>query len=713
MTRTAAILALAATALAQAPPEAQAPPAKPASAPRKPAPAATALPNYNELKFPELRPIASPAIQEFTLPNGLRLLLLEDHELPLINGTVLVRTGSALDPPEKIGLAAFATQVMLEGGAAARPGDQLVRRFQDLGAEIAGTVAENFLAITFTGLQQNAYGLVDALKDGLTGPTFPQDRIDLLKVRLRNSIAHRNDDPAAILRREFLAAVFGKHSPYGAQVEYVNLDRINRRDLVEFHRRYFFPGNVMVALHGDFVPAEMKIRMEASFADWKSEQPPVPAFPDAGNAIAPGKFLAVKKDATHSLFAVGGVASDRLDKDNPALEIMAGVLRGRLNQILTGNVDSLAASWTPALGHPGLFQVTGDIASPFLTPKVLRTVYDELNKIRVQEVSEEELKAAKAAAVNSLAFAFDNQLSVMPRLAEYRYFNIPPDYTQQYQKALAAVTRADVLRVARTRLDPEKMTTVVVANPTAFEEPLESLGGPPVSLIDLTIPPPQTVLPEGDAASRQRALQLLTRAQQAMGGADKLAAVTDYVQELAYQFDVSAGGARIDMTERWLAPGYLRQDSTSATGKLSVYCDGKVGWIASANAAHALAGVQLRQEQSDLFRIVFPLMLSDRVPSRKLNAVDDETVEISQGEDSVKLVFDEDTGLPKSALYEAATASGMLPVIETYSDYRDLDGLKIPYQVAITLSGRKYQDLTMKSMQINVGLKTADLEKRP
>jgi len=698
VTRTAILMALAAAALAQAP--------------RKSAPPAVSLPNYNELKFPELRPIASPAIQEFTLPNGLRLLLLEDHELPLIDGTVLVRTGSAFDPPGKTGLATFATQVMLEGGATAKPGDQLVRRFQDQGAEIAETVAENFLAISFTGLQQNAYGLIDALKDGLTAPAFPQDCIDLTKMRMRIAIAHRNDDPAAVLRREFVAAVFGKQSPYGAQVEYTDLDRINRRDLIEFHKRYFFPANVTVALHGDFVPAEMKIRIEAFFADWTVQQPPVPPFPEARTAEASGKFLAVKKDAMRSFFAVGGVASDRLDKDNPALEIMAGILRGRLNERLNANVDSLAASWTPALGHPGLFQVTGEIASPFLTPKMLRTVYDELNRIRVQEASEEELKTAKAAAINSMVFAFDNQLSLMPRLAEYRFFDIPLDYTQQYQKGLAAVTPADVLRVARTRLDPDKMTTVVVANPTAFEQPLESLGGT-VSLIDLTIPPPKPEAAAGDEASRQRALQMLARAQNAMGGADKLASVTDYVQELAYQFDVSAGGAQFSMTERWMAPSYLRQDSSAATGKLSVYCDGKIGWIASGNATRALTGVQLRQVQSDLFRSIFPLVLSDRAPSRKLNALDDETVEISQGEDSVKLVFDKDTGLPKNALYEASTSSGMFPVIETYSDYRDLNGLKIPYKIAITLSGRKYQDLTMKSMQINVGLKTADLEKRP
>ncbi len=173
------------------------------------------------------------------------------------------------------------------------------------------------------------------------------------------------------------------------------------------------------------------------------------------------------------------------------------------------------------------------------------------------------------------------------------------------------------------------MTAVVVGNPTGFESPLDSLGGSPVSVIDLTIPPAKVEATTGDATSQQLAKQLLTRAQNAMGGADRLAAVTDFVQEISYRFDASAGGAQATMVERWMAPGRLRQDNSSATSKVSIYCDGTIGWVASGRNAAALVGVPLKQVQDDLFRVVFPLMVSDRLPGRKINALDDRTIEIS------------------------------------------------------------------------------------
>jgi len=706
--RGALILAIAASALAQAPPS------KSPTSPHRPV-ASAELPNYRELKFPELRPIAIPSIESVTLPNGLQLLLQENHELPLVNGTVLVRTGSAFDPPEKVGLAALAVQAMLNGGTAAKPGEPLISQFQDFGADLTGQVSPNLLAISFSGLKDTDGPVINALMEGLTAPEFPQDRIDRLKARLRDAIAHRNDDGAAILKREFVRTVFGEHSPYGAQMEYANLDRINRGDLVSFHRRYFLPKNITIAMAGDFDPAVMKERLSVLFGDWKSDLPAAGAFPDTGQASAGGKFLAIKKDAKHAYFAVGGAGTGQLDPDNPALEILAGILGGqpdgRLSRPLRGGyVDELSASWMPGLGGSGLFEISGTIANPFYTPKVLGIIHDELKKIRTEEVSDPELETARAAALNRLIFAFDNPLALAPRLAEYRYFHLPGDYTLQYQKALYAVTRADVLRVAREKMDPDKLTTVVVANPTAFEAPLESLGGP-VKTIDLTIPAAKPEASVGDAASQDRARELLTRAQQAEGGAGKLAAVTDYAQEIAYKFDAS--GAKAEMTERWMAPNYVRQDTTSAGGKISVYCDGKIGWIVSGNASGALLGVQLQQVKSNLFRTMFPLLVSDRVAGRKINAVDDQTVEISDAGNIVKIVFDKATGLPKNELYDVPVANGTVSVIETYSDYREVNGLKIPFQVAIELAGKKFQELTIKSMQINAGLKVADLERRP
>jgi zinc protease len=714
MIRAAALLAIAAVIAAAQ----NTPPKAPAAVPRKPATAAAAT-NYSELKYPALRPIVTSPIESVTLPNGMRLFLSENHELPVVNGTVLVRTGSAFDPPEKTGLAQLTGEMMLEGGTTSRPGDGLTRRFQNLGAEIDSSVTENSLSFSFSALQENADAVLDALKDCLSAPAFPLDRLDLAKTRLRNTIAHRNDDGAAILRREFAATVYGKKSPYGARVEYSDVDRINRGDLVSFHQRYVFPKNVMLSLEGDFDAAVMKGRIAALFDDWKSEQPAVPEFPNAVDAGAPGKFLAVKKDALQSFFAVGQVGGDFLDRDYPALQIMADILgggpQGRLNQRLSGAADPLSATWTPAFGHPGLFQVSGTIANPFVTTQVLQTVFEELNKIRSAEVSEQELRAAKSAALNSMVFAFDNQFSILPRLTEYLYFGFPADYTQQHQKALEGVTRADVLRVARERLDPSKMTTVVVANPTGFERPLESLGGAAVIPIDLTIPPPKAVEAAlGDPVSQRRGKQLLARAQEAMGGAGKLAAVADYVQEIVYQFDSSAGGAQAIMTERWMAPGYLRQDNSLPAGKVSVYSDGKTGWVYNGQGFSALSGVQLKQVQSDIFRILFPLLLSDRLPNRKVNALDDSTVEISDSAGQIaKLVFDPATGLLKNVLYDAITPTGPASVIDEFSDYRDVAGLKLPFKDGITLSGKKFQDLTIRNIQLNTGLKLQDLERRP
>jgi zinc protease len=686
---------------------------------RKPAAVpAPAIPGYGDLKYPELRPIATPAIEVVTLPNGLRVLLLENHELPLFNGTVIVRTGSAFDPSDRFGLAEITEQVLLQGGTLNRPpAEDLTRRFQDLGSELRATVAHNVTTIYFSGLKDNANGLLDALKDGLTAPEFPQDRIDLVKAHMRTAIAHRNDDGATIARRELAALVYGKNSPYGGYVENTGLDRINRGDLVDFYQRYFFPKNVMIALEGDFDAAKMKARVTALFDDWTSDQPAVADTPVPADAGAPGRFLAVKKELTRSYFAIGLVGGDYLEKDYAALEIMTAILgggpQGRLNQQLHDTVDNLTAVWTPGLNHPGLFTITGTLHNPFYTTKTLQTIDDEVKKLRTEQVTDQELKSAKAAALNSLVFGFESPLDILPLFAQYRFFNFPADYPQQYQRALENVTRADVQRVARERLDPAKMTTVVVGNPTGFENPLQSLGAT-VTPIDLTIPASKPEATLGDLDSQRNGKQLLTRAQQAMGGADKLAAVSDYTSELDYQFDASVGGAQASVVERWLSPNYLRQDTTATSGKVSVFSDGRTGWIAGAGGTTGLAGVQLKQVQSDLFRVLFPLVLSDRVAGRRVNGLDAQTAEISDNSGQiVKVVFDPATGLIKSVLYDATTVNGVVAVLETYSEFREVAGLKLPSKIAITISGRKYQEVMLKSIRVNTGLKLQDLEKRP
>ena len=256
----------------------------------------SSLPSYKDLKYPELRPITFPQADAITLPNGMRLYLLENHELPLVNGTILVRTGTLFDPSDKVGLSALAGQGLIEGGIERLPGDAMLRKLQNLGAQIDGTVSENCLSLSFFSLKENSGEVLEMMKDALIAPVYQQNRIDFSKARLRNTIAHRNDDAATILKREFHAAVYGKKGLYAAEMEYSDLDRINRADLIAFHDRYFFPSNVILALEGDFDSARMKSNLEALFSGWKNDQAAVAEFPKAHSDGGAGRYLAIKND---------------------------------------------------------------------------------------------------------------------------------------------------------------------------------------------------------------------------------------------------------------------------------------------------------------------------------------------------------------------------------------------------------------------------------
>ena len=454
-----------------------------------------AVPSVKGLKFPPLGAIHIPDVATVTLPNGMKLFLLEDHELPVINGAARIRTGNLFDPPEKIGLATVTGIVMRTGGTAAKTGDQLDEELENIAASVESQIGETSASVGFSALKENTDEVLAAFHDVLTAPEFRQPRIDLAKSQLRSSIARRNDDAHGIAQREFGNLVYGKDTPYGWQIEYATLDNIQRQDLLDFYRRYYFPANVMLAVWGDFNTAEMQAKIEKLFAGWTATQPPIPAFPKVRERPAAGLYLAVKTDVAQTFFAMGHLGGDLRDKDYPALEVMSDILgggfRSRLFQRVRtrmGDAYDIGASWGANYDHPGLFEISGSTKSAS-TVETLKAVREEVEKIRTTEVTDDELNTAKETALNSLVFAFDTRAKTLGRLLTYEYFGYPKDFIQQYQKALALVTKADVLRVARQHLHAENFAIVATGNPKDFAVPLDSLGMP-VKTLDLTIPEP-------------------------------------------------------------------------------------------------------------------------------------------------------------------------------------------------------------------------------
>ncbi len=679
--------------------------------------------SYKDLKYPPLGQIKVPDPEQITLSNGMRVFLLEDHELPLISGAALIRTGNLFDPPDKKGLADITAGVLRSGGTTAKTGDQLDVDLENIAASVESSMGENSATLSFSALKETSDQAMQIFKDVLSDPAFRQDKIDLLLTQEHSAISRRNDDPDGIPDRELMRIVYGKDTPYGWQIEHEDLDHIHRDDLVAFYKRYYFPKNIMLEVYGDFNSAEMKDKLEKLFGGWKADQPAVPAFPQVTAKPAPGVYLAEVPDVTQTFFSMGELAGELRDPDYAALEVAADILGGGFESRLfrevrtkLGYVYNIQSVWNANYDHPGTFVIAGSTKS-MTTTETIQAIQGELAKIRTTEVTDQELKDAKDGVLNAFVFRFDSPAKTINRAMRYAYFGYPKDFIFQYQKAVEAVTKADVLRVAKAHFLPENLSIVAVGNPKDFGKPLTTLGK--VTPIDLTIPEPQQQAAAGDAASMGRGKALLARAQQAMGGASALAGLKDMTRSLDMTMDPSMGGITIKETTRVTFSGasvqQFRQDQELPFGKVVAYTDGKTGWLATPQGQMNMPAEVLRQARGDMFRELPTLMLATQDPSLNVNAVGDNTVEISGGGLTAKVDFDPATGLPAKLSYSEPGQNGQpSQAVETLSDWRDAGGgVKMPYKVVLEQDGKKAGEGVASGYQFNTGLKSEDLSKKP
>ena len=252
----------------------------------------------------------------------------------------------------------------------------------------------------------------------------------------------------------------------------------------------------MLAVYGDFSAAAMKAQLEKLFADWTVEQPAVPTFPPVTAKPAPGIYFAEKPDVTQTFFSMGELGGTLRDKDYPALEVAAHILGEGFSSRLVSEIRTklgyaydISAAWAANYNSPGTFQIEGSTKSASTT-EALSAIEREIEKMRTAEVTERELDEAKQGVLNSFVFFFDSPAKTLNRVMRYEYFGYPKDFLDQYQKAIAAVTRADVLRAAKEHFLPQNLTIVAVGNSKEFGKPLSTLGK--LTPLDLTIPEPKS-----------------------------------------------------------------------------------------------------------------------------------------------------------------------------------------------------------------------------
>lgn len=450
---------------------------------------------YDQLTFPPLPEVTVPEYTQFTMDNGIEVFLMEDRDLPLVTGIAMFHTGDRLEPQEKVGLAGLVGTVMRSGGTQTYSPDELNRSLEDRAASIETSIDTSAATAQFSALTPDTDEVLRLFAQVLRQPAFDEQQLQLAKTQVQGSIARRNDSPDDIASREFQKLIYGSQSPYARTVEYETLEAIQRQDLVDFYQQYFVPNNMMLGLVGDFDPAQMREKLEATFGDWQSDPNfKLPSLPKVSQSQTGGIFVVNQPQLTQSNILMGHLGGQLDNPDFFALSVMNEVLNGlggRLfNEVRSrqGLAYSVYGIWSPRYDYPGMLIAGGSTRSEATVP-FIQGLRQEFDRIIQNPITAQELTAAKDGVLNSFVFNFQKPSQTLSRLMRYTYYGYPKDFIFQYQRGVEETTIEDVQRVAQEYLKPEEMVTLVVGNQDQIDPPLSALSGDGrVTAIDITIP---------------------------------------------------------------------------------------------------------------------------------------------------------------------------------------------------------------------------------
>ena len=421
-----------------------------------------------------------PPITTRQLPNGMRIVVVEQHELPIADVMLQIRNGGEADPAGHTGTAAL-TSALLTEGTTTRSALQIADQAAFLGVRVgAGSGWEQSTVSLHTPTAQLDSALA-LFADVALRPTFPAPDLERVrKVRL-TSLQQLRDRGPAIADRAYATALYGEQHPYGRPLAgtEASIAAISRADLQSFYDTYYRPNNATLLVVGDVKPDDVERRAQALFGGWARRDVPPPSNATANTPKATTLVLIDKPGAAQSSFRLGGIGAPRSTQDYFALQVLNTILGGsftsRLNQNLreTRGYTYGAGSGFSMRRMAGPFTASAEIVSA-KSDSALTEFMKELRAIR-DTVPSDELAKAKRYLQLSLPEDFETTGSIAGQLLPLITYDIPLDFYNTAVERIGAVTQADVQRVARQYVDPDRLTLVIVGDRKTIEPGLRAL----------------------------------------------------------------------------------------------------------------------------------------------------------------------------------------------------------------------------------------------
>ncbi len=453
-------------------------------------------------------------IKRQTLPNGLTVVHVERHNLPIVMVTLLIEASPLNEPEEKAGLANL-TARMLTGGTAKRNALEISEEIEFIGASLSASAFSDFTTISLSVLKKDVEKALEIFSDVLLSPSFPEDELKRQKELIKGSIMRNEDDPSFVASRAFIKEVFGDH-PYGrlitGSIETINA--ISRDDVVSFYKENYLPDRAILSVVGNITQEELGFLIEKYLGQWKTAgrartpksfgvRPSTHEVSDMGHKGSPKnrrffgaeiiekevnkirssedekdkRIIVIDRDITQANIILGHSGISRDNPDFYAVFVMNYILGGGgfASRLMTTVRDEMGLTYSihSSFGgrkEPGQFEVTVQTKNEF-AGIAIKEILNQMHKMRKEPVTDEELKDAKLFLTGSFPRRLETSRRIADFLAVKEFYDLGDDYIKRYPEYINSVTKEDVLMAAQKYLDPENYVLVIVGNKEKLDLP--------------------------------------------------------------------------------------------------------------------------------------------------------------------------------------------------------------------------------------------------
>jgi zinc protease len=431
----------------------------------------------------EILKVRLPKPYETKLPNGLTVLILEDHRFPLVAVDFTFQGAGALwEPADQHGLANVTAQ-MLREGTPSRNSKAINEEIDRLGASFFSSApyGDEEASAGASGLSDNLDAWFPLTMDLILNSNFPADELAKLKERLKVQLIQQRQQPSFLASEQFSKAVYGSHPAATISATPESIDSLTPEKLAQWHKVRYAPQNTLLGVAGDVNPQEFVAKLRTWLANWQKTNFVSPATPATTPVKDRRVFVVDRPGSVQTTLAMGNIAITRASPDYPALIVMNQVLgagaaaRLFLNlREAKGYTYGVYSNFT-AVQYAGPFRAGGD-ARTQVTDGAMTEFWNEFHRIRDEKVPDGELDDARRAVVASFALSLESANELLNFAEEQKLYALPADYWDTYPAQISAVTADDVQRVARKYVDPGNMQVVAVGDAKIIVPVLEKYG---------------------------------------------------------------------------------------------------------------------------------------------------------------------------------------------------------------------------------------------